>query len=464
VSRLEQVEPLTISTGFAGTKISASAHRFRRPKSSNAKEEKSTMKRKTATLLIAAAFTLLSVTSVLPDSNKARQEAGTNRAEHAPEKYLFVWAGDQARTAPDFLAVVDFDESSPHYGKVIKTVPLPGAGASGNEPHHVGLSNDGRVLACGGLLSVLKGQKEIFFFDVSNPLAPRFLSAEDPPLSSITDEFYPLPDGGFLVTMMGGAAGHHPGRVAEFDKHLHLVAEHPEEPPTDGFNPHGISVRPEINLMVTSDFVCPSTTLHAVPGGLDLRGSIRVWRFKQRKLLRTIQIPGAVGTIDVRLIPDDPHHRAYTAGMADDHLYLIDTDNGRARSVFDFSTIAPGGFPQLMRMTRDGKRLFISMNLAGKVVMFDTSDPAQPRVLKVLDLGPNAGPHYITLTEDEKRLVISDYFLNEDDFGKVHAEGDHKIHVAQVRHNTLALDPRFNLDFNTAIATGPARPHGLAIK
>src|SRR5207253_2468276 len=86
-----------------------------------------------------------------------------------------------------------------------------------------------------------------------------------------------------------------------------------------------------------------------------------------------------------------------------------------------------GGFPQLMRMTRDGKRLFVSMNAAGKVVMFDTSNPSAPRVLKVLDLGGASGPHYIALTEDEKRLVITDYFLNEDDFGKVHAEGDRAV-------------------------------------
>src|SRR6185295_15374293 len=387
-----------------------------------------------------------------------------DRRPAASEKHLFVWAGDQARSAPDFLAVIDFDEDSPNYGKVVTTVPLPGAGASGNEPHHVGLSSDGRVLACGGLLSVLKGQKEIFFFDVSNPTAPSFISSADPPLSAITDEFYALPGGGFLVTMMGGAAGAHPGRVAEFDKHLQLVTEHPDNPPHDGFNPHGISVRPEINLMVTSDFVCPSTTLHAVPGGLDLRGIIRVWLFKQRKLLRTIQIPGAVGTIDVKLIPDDPHKRAYTAGMADGHLYLINTNNGTTKSVFDFSSIQPGGFPQLMRMTGDGKRLFVSMNGAGKVVMFDTTDPRQPRVLKVLDLGPDAGPHYIALTDDEKRLVITDYFLNEDDFGKVHAEGDHKVHVAKVFPNDLVLDAAFKLDFNTAFVTGPARPHGVAMK
>jgi len=404
---------------------------------------------------------ILLVATAAPQPARSR---ATRKDHSAEEKHLFVWAGDQARSAPDFLAVIDFDQDSPNYGKVVTTVALPGMGASGNEPHHVGLSSDGRVLACGGLLSVLKGQKEIFFFDVSNPTAPSFISSADPPLSAITDEFYALPGGGFLVTMMGGAAGAHPGRVAEFDKNLQLVTEHPDSPPHDGFNPHGISVRPEINLMVTSDFVCPSTTLHAVPGGLDLRGSIRVWLFKQRKLLRTIQIPGAVGTIDVKLIPDDPHKRAYTAGMADGHLYLINTNNGTTKSVFDFSSIQPGGFPQLMRMTGDGKRLFVSMNGAGKIVMFDTADPRQPRVLKVLDLGAGAGPHYISLTDDEKRLVITDYFLNEDDFGKVHAEGDHKVHVAKVFSNDLVLDAAFRLDFNTAFVTGPARPHGVAMK
>ena len=28
----------------------------------------------------------------------------------------------------------------------------------------------------------------------------------------------------------------------------------------------------------------------------------------------------------------------------------------------------------------------------------------------------------------------------------------------------LLLDSKFQLDFNTAFATGPARPHGLAVK
>lgn len=105
------------------------------------------------------------------------------------EKYLFIWAGDQARKNPDFLAVINFDQGSKNYGKVITAVPLPEPGATSNEPHHVGLSQDGNILACGGLLSVLKGQKEVFFFDVSHPETPKLVSAADPPQSAITDEF-----------------------------------------------------------------------------------------------------------------------------------------------------------------------------------------------------------------------------------------------------------------------------------
>ena len=111
--------------------------------------------------------------------------------ERDEEQTLLVWAGDKAHAAPDFLAVVDFDRDSRNYGKIIRTVPLPagalGKGAVGNEPHHAGLSADGRTLALGGLLSFLRGQPQVFFFDVSHPRHPRFLSGNNPPTASITD-------------------------------------------------------------------------------------------------------------------------------------------------------------------------------------------------------------------------------------------------------------------------------------
>lgn len=391
--------------------------------------------------------------------------------DKGPAKTLYIWAGDQARVTPDFLAVINFDEDSQDYGKVITTVPVPPPGNIGNEPHHCHLSADKNILACGGLLSLLRGQNGIFFFDVSDARNPRFLSSANGSQSSITDDFLPLQSGGFLVTQMGSHTGGTPGRVAEFDGHLHMVAEWPNQPPHHGFNPHGISARPELNVMVTSDFMMPSSTLDTFQGDPELRGSIRVWDFQKREVLNTILIPGALGTMDVKLIPGDPLGRAFTAGMFDGLVYLVNTRNGTSQVVFDCENIVPhievpvrGGMVQLLAMPQSGDRLLFASFQAGQVGLLDVSDPEHPFQTGIVNLGVNSGPHAIALTDDDKRLVVTDYFLNEDDFGKIHLEGDHRVHVIRVFKNHLRLDSRFNLDFNTAFSTGPARPHGIAMK
>ena len=388
-----------------------------------------------------------------------------------PDKTLYVWASDQARVAPDFLAVINFDEDSHDYGKVIDTVPLPGPGNSGNESHHCHLSADKNILACGGLLSLLSGQNSIFFFDVSNARHPRFLFSANAAQSGITDDFLPLEHGGFLVTQMGSAMGGAPGRLAEFDRHLHLVEEWPLSPPSDGFNPHGISARPDLNLMVTADFILPSSTLNVVLGDPVLRGAIRVWDFENREIVRTIQIPSAVGTMDVKLIPGDPQGRAFTAGMFDGLVYLVDTIGGTAQVVFDCENIIPhvevpvrGGMTQLLAITHSGDRLLFTSFQAGEVGMLDISDPELPFQSGIVSLGIDTGPHALAVTDDDERLVVADYFLNEDNFGKIHFEGDHHVHVVKVFKDRLRLDPHFDVNFNTAFATGPARPHGIAMK
>jgi len=410
---------------------------------------------------------LLLLVPVLAGTSVAR----VDRPDGRKEKTLYVWAGDQARVAPDFLAVIDFEEESPRYGKVIRTVPVPGPGGSGNEPHHCHLSADKNILACGGLLALLRGQNSIFFFDVSEPRNPRFMFSTSGTLSNITDDFLPLEGGGFLVTQMGSHTGGTPGRVAEFDGNLQLIGEWPADPPEHDFNPHGISARPDLNLMVTSDFMMPASSLNVVPGDPLLRGIIRVWDLQARSIVRTIVIPSALGTMDVKLIPGDPRGRAFTTGMFDGLVYLVDTANGTSQAVFDCEDIVPhvevpvrGGMTQLLAMPQSGDRLMFASFQAGQVGMLDVSDPEHPVQTGIVSLGLDAGPHMIALTDDDKRLVVSDYFLNEDDFGKVHFEGDHHVRVIKVFKNHLALDTAFDVDFNTAFATGPARPHGVAMK
>jgi hypothetical protein len=231
-----------------------------------------------AALSLLAIFTVGIIAGCSSDGSDSNPAVAENE-----ENTLLVWAGDQAHVAPDFIAVVDFAHDSPDYGRVLRTVPLSGASAIGNEPHHVGLSHDGRTLALGGLLSLLRGQDQVFFFDVADPGHP-------------------------------------------------------------------------------------------------------------------------AGTMEVQLIPRDRRLRAFTVGMADDNLHLVDTQGGSAEAVFSFAQFAilnTHVMPQLLRINKRGTRLFVTLNYggaAGKVVMLDITRPDQPTLLSVVDLGPDSGPHYLRLT------------------------------------------------------------------
>ncbi len=387
------------------------------------------------------------------------------------DKVLYVWAGDVAHVAPDFLAVINFNRHSSHYGEVIRTVPLPGPGNVGNEAHHCHLNADRTILGCGGLLSVLQGQPGIFFFDVHNKKKPVFIKKVATPNSSIVDDFQPLPNGGFFVTNMGSASGGDGGRVVEIDRNLNLVDEYPHAPPP-GFNPHGISMNWAKNELVTADFLNPVTTLNVWAGPVELRSSLRFWDIAHRSITRTVNLPDNAGTMDVKLIPNDPHGRAITANMFTGLVYTVDPTDGSYVQSFDCEDIVPqvdvavrGGMTQILAMPTWGDRLLFGSFQAGQIGMLDISNRNQfHQQGDVVNLGVGAGPHDIHLTLDNKRLVVTDYFLDEDAVGKIHFDGDHKIHVVNVSHDKIELDPNFNLDFNTAFSTGPARPHGMDTK
>jgi len=123
----------------------------------------------------------------------------------------------------------------------------------------------------------------------------------------------------------------------------------------------------------------------------------------------------------------DIRHRAFTAGMNDNHLYLVDTQTGTARAVFDFSPYACRRY----RIRRSGRSCcwstrqelaFLSRStLRGRQQGGDarhrgsgTSQPvgADPEA-GVVDLGLNSGPHYLRLTSDERRIIVSITFSSK---------------------------------------------------
>lgn len=74
---------------------------------------------------------------------------------------------------------------------------------SGNSPHHLGVSLDGKTLVGGGLLSLLKTQDTSYYWDSSDPYHPKFAHSNRALLSSITDEIRAKPEGyDFLLSRM----------------------------------------------------------------------------------------------------------------------------------------------------------------------------------------------------------------------------------------------------------------------
>src|SRR5712691_2830023 len=79
--------------------------------------------------------------------------------------YLFVWAGDDAKKSSDFLAVLDADSKSPHYGQVVASVAVPGPSGT---PHHTELE----MPEGGFLLSNAFESGRSMLFDLREPLHP----------------------------------------------------------------------------------------------------------------------------------------------------------------------------------------------------------------------------------------------------------------------------------------------------
>jgi selenium-binding protein 1 len=131
-------------------------------------------------------------------------------------------------------------------------------------------------------------------------------------LSSITDEIRAKPDGsvhvvvilltkltlssGFFITYMGSAAGTSPGRLVETDDNFNIISEWPEDIAGtanilgENFNPHGLTVDWEKNIILTSDFVIPVTILKPSLGIVH-DNTLRLWNLASRTIISTITIP-----------------------------------------------------------------------------------------------------------------------------------------------------------------------------
>ncbi|KAK6193288.1 high-affinity iron permease [Pestalotiopsis sp. IQ-011] len=390
-----------------------------------------------------------------------------------PKKIGYFWTAAGDNIHADFLATYSLDDDT--FGTLLWVTDVP---TSGNSPHHLGASLDGKTLVGGGLLSLLKTQDTAYYFDTTDPYRPTFLKSNRAILASITDEIRAKPDGGFFITYMGSAVGTAPGRLIETDENFDIIAEWPALTDVSSIlnilgeqhSPHGLSVDWDRNVILTSDFVVPITILKPTLG-IQKANTLRLWDLPTRSIISTITIPDGQGIQDVKFIPGNPEGAAIATAVGPGQVWIIyphrkdaNGNQGVAELLFDLGEKARNNLAIYSDISQDGRFAYFTLTLADHIAALDISDLSNVKRLDDPDeVQPTIGPHYLKLTPDQKHLVVTDYFVQTGDIGIVNTPADFKaLYIDVLDDGSLSFNR--SIDFPREFANrGGAKPHSSVV-
>lgn len=402
---------------------------------------------------------------------EATGDAGAGAAETAarsvteapapgPARHLFVWAGDADRGQSDFLAVLDADPESPGYGQVLATLPV---GRTGTWPHHTEhRMPPSRHLFANGFVAGLT-----FRFDLADPADPR-LSGSFSEAAGFTHphSYERLPGGNVLATFQGQSEQNvDPGGLVELTDAGEVVrsaSAADSTAPQALLRPYSLAVVPGLDRVVVTSYDMGEDM--GFRGGRRGRTrTVQVWRLSDLSVVATIDLPPGPGGGGNEQ-PGEPRL------LSDGRTVLVSTFTCGLYRITGLASGSPGAefvhqfegggcaVPVVL-----GDYWIQSVPSAHAVVALDVSDPARPREVSRVTLGPRNFPHWLALDPGGGRIVVAD-----------RGDGEPRIFVLTVDPATggLALDERFRdpgaertgVDFGRAEwphgATGAARPHG----
>jgi selenium-binding protein 1 len=364
-----------------------------------------------------------------------------------PEKYLYLFCVDADAKDNDFMAVIDVDADSPTFGTITHTLDL---GSKGNETHHWGYTDDRTRIWAGGLLS-----SRIWILDVAtDPAHPRIeRTLEDiPKTAALTGPhtYYALP-GRMLLSFLGSAEGGIPAGMAEFTNDGKFIRriDNPDDAPYG----YDLALKPEFNRMVTSSFT-PMRNYQKPLAKMDLKdfgNQMVVWDFKARK---PIQVGKAgLAPLEVRWATEAGANYGFTNCALDNSLWLF---RGKPDGEYEFKKVATtGALPADLRQSPDGHLLYVSCFGSNELQQWDVSDPDHPKLTSTVS--PGVQPNMMHVTGDGKRMYVSNSLLSTLDHAGVFWV--RRVHIGP---DGMKMDPFFNIDLNK-FPTGPARGHDMLL-
>jgi DNA-binding beta-propeller fold protein YncE len=391
---------------------------------------------------------------------------------------LYVWIGHDDG---DHIATIDYTSGSPTFGTVLNRAFLTASAnvvATGNEPHHIGMTSDYRYIVVGGLLSFLQGKDQLFRFTI-NPVTqfPTYSGSWTIPGLGCPDEFQRYSETELLVTMMCNSAGDSPGGIVKINvANLTYTRWDIGGSGLTGFNPHGFDYDQYGDMgLVVADFVKPASLFLDTNGEFHpvFRDTIRYFR-ADGTLRTTITMPTTgAGYMDIAFGSEQSW--AVTAGSTINKLYIIKPflSPPQVIQAIDFAAILTGGVNKLsasiLRMTTDCRRMVMSLDMQYLMIISFPSDLSSATLEYTFDFcspangfscpGDLPAPHYVTLSTDESKVFVTNYFAR---VGAVQIPGTGTIHAFDItsnrkvlnRRTTFAPDLRYNGKFSA--------PHGIA--
>lgn len=321
-------------------------------------------------------------------------------APRLPSSYLYVWAGAEDEGDSDFLAVIDVDPESPHYGEIRASVPV---GLRGGAHHSEHVMPEGDTL----FVNAFAGGAS-FLIDLSNPLEPTVAGA----FRNVGEYTYPhtferLPNGNVLATFQTKGEGNEvAGGLVEFEPDGTVVRASDAADPVDPeLRAYSVTPIPAIGRAVST-----TSDMHAVHVGT----SFQVWRLSDLALLRTVPLPGGpLGTehqdpAEIRLLPDSLTAVMTTFTCAMYLLRDLATDAPGAELVYSLPwesydtdecgiPVTRGRFWVQTYAHSDGSAL----------ISLDISDPSRPVEVDRLTLENPWWPHWMSLEPNGDRIVLT---------------------------------------------------------
>lgn len=368
----------------------------------------------------------------------------------AQQPFVFVWAGDDAKKSEDFLAVLDADPQSAHYGEVLASVAVPGPTGT---PHHTELEMpaDGFLLANGFELG------RTTLFDLRDPLRPKVVrSLTDLDGYSHPHTYVRLGTGHILATFQYHGMHHGPeadsGGLVEFDDHgkvFRTSSANNLEPNARAIRPYSLVVVPKLDRVVST-----STSMHKDVNDSD---EVQIWRLSDLKLLRTIHLPppptgGPQNRLpgEPRLLADGKTVLVHTFRCGLYEVDGLDTEQAKTRLVYAFE----GDICAVP--LRLGQYWVQTLFSAHAVVTLDIADLAHPKEVSRISLDAAQKPHWIAAEPGGRRIL-----LNSGEYG------EHRLFLVNFDPDTgaLSLDKCFRdrgSDRPGVSVDGKTWPHGFS--